>query len=112
MQTRPISIFPDGSVGFRRHRRLDVQLAAEAEVSQGRHFAWLVELSPRGARLQLALMLRSGDTLKLRRNGVTVCGSVSWTDGVTAGVQFEEQIHEDAFLQLRRASAVTKTVRG
>jgi hypothetical protein len=107
MQTRPISIFPDGSLGFRRHRRLDVQLAVKAEVSEERHLARLVELSARGARLQLALMLRPGDTLKLRRNGVTVCGSVSWADGATAGVQFEEQIHEEVFLRLRRTFVAT-----
>jgi hypothetical protein len=83
---------------------VEVQLAVDVELRDERHLARLVELSSRGARLQLALKLRPGDQLMLRRNGATVCGSIMWSDGSSAGVQFHELISEDVFLRLRRAS--------
>jgi hypothetical protein len=52
----------------------------------------------------LALMLRPGDRLLLRRNGATVCGSVIWSDGSAAGVRFDDAISEDVFLRIRRPS--------
>ena len=107
MQAQLLPIFPDGSIGFRHQRRLAVRLAVEAELGQERHLARLIELSARGARLQLALMLRPGDAVKLRRNGVTVCGTVSWADGATAGIRFVEQMSEEVFLRLRRATPPT-----
>jgi hypothetical protein len=105
-----LPVFPDASVGFRNQRRLDVQLAVEVEIGEERHLGRLVELSPRGARLQLVLKLRPGIPLKLRRNGLTVWGSVSWADAATVGIRFDEPIIEDVFLGLRRSVPPEKLV--
>jgi hypothetical protein len=101
MDTKQFSIFPDGE-GWRRQQRIEVSFSVDVQIDDGRHIGRMVELSPRGARVRLANAPGVGRRVTLRRNGGKVCGHVAWRSGTTVGVVFSEQLHEAAFLQLRK----------
>jgi hypothetical protein len=87
----------------RGDRRIEVGYAVAVEAGERSQISRIIELSRKGARLEMSTLLPVGQSLVIRRNGVELKGQVTWQKGNTVGVGFTEALAEHAFLQLRRA---------
>lgn len=86
----------------RRHRRIQVLLAVHIDAGDQPQVGRVVDLSRKGARVQVAGQVLQGQRVVIRRAGVAIGAQVAWRRGAVIGVEFDTPMEERSFLQLRR----------
>jgi hypothetical protein len=79
-------------------------LAVQVAGPDGQQSARVIEISARGLRISSLQQLSPGHAVVVRRAGLDIPGRVIWVQGCRAGVKFDNQIDEQAYLRFRSGS--------
>ena len=85
----------------RKHRRMQVMLAAEVASGSMEEPARVVEVSARGVRVSVSPAFQVQQEVVVRRGGTAIAGRIVWRSGFLAGIEFQAEINEHAFLRFR-----------
>jgi hypothetical protein len=89
----------------RDSRRIEVLFAVAIEAAKNSQIGRIIELSRKGARLEVSGSLPVGEKIVLRRAGVELEARITWRKGPQAGAAFIVPLEEMSFLRLRRYPA-------